>query len=57
LYTSVEENQPLFTDEPVEFEKQLVEVHDFRKITHHFGGMMCGIHLNINKEKPKDHNM
>ena len=33
-------NQQLVTDEPVEFEKQPVEVHqDCRKITHRFRGI------------------
>jgi hypothetical protein len=30
------ENRQLLTDEPVEFEKQLVEVQDCRKITDRF---------------------
>jgi hypothetical protein len=30
------ENQPLITCEPVEFEKSLVEVQDFKKITRPF---------------------
>ena len=29
------ENRPLVTEEPIEFEKYLVEVQDFRKITYH----------------------
>jgi hypothetical protein len=33
------ENQPFVTDEPVEFEKQPVEVQDFRRITDHFRGI------------------
>ena len=33
-------------DEPVGFEKQLVEVHCFRKITDRFGGI-CGIYLGL----------
>ena len=31
------ENRPLITDELDEFEEQLVEVQDFRKITNRFG--------------------
>jgi hypothetical protein len=30
------DNQPLVVDEPVEFEKQPVEVQDFKKVTNHF---------------------
>ena len=33
------ENQQLVTNEPVEFEKLLVEVDDRRKITDHFRGI------------------
>ena len=33
------ENRQLVTDEPVEFEKLLVEVQDCKKITHHFRGI------------------
>ena len=32
-------NRQLVTDEPVEFEKQPVEVGDCRKITDHFRGI------------------
>ena len=32
-------NRRLVTDEQVEFEKQLVEVRDFRRITDHFRGL------------------
>ena len=31
--------RPLITDEPVEFEKEPVEVEDFGKITHQFRGI------------------
>jgi hypothetical protein len=31
------ENRPLVADEPVEYEKQPVEVQDFRKLTHRPG--------------------
>ena len=39
------------TNEPVEFEKQLVEVQGFSKITDHFKGI-CAIYLKLIK-KPK----
>ena len=35
----IRENRHLVPDEPVEFEKQPVEVQDCRKITDHFGGI------------------
>ena len=38
------ESRLLVTDEPVEFEKQLVEVEDFRKITNDFRAVY-GIYL------------
>ena len=50
------QNGRLVTDEPVEFDKEPVEVQDCRKITHHFRGI-CGIDPNSIKEKPKDVNM
>ena len=50
------ENRPLITDEPIEFEKQLVEVQDFRKMTHHFR-RIYGIYLTLLKNNQKDHNM
>jgi hypothetical protein len=40
------ENRPLVTDEPVEFEKDSVEVQDFRKIADHFRGIWR-IYLNL----------
>jgi len=45
--------RPLVVDEPVEFEKQLVECQDVRKkkITHHFRGIY-GICLKLTKKKP-----
>ena len=46
------ENQPLVTDEPVEFEKQPVAVQDFRKSTHHCRGM-CVIYLDLINKNPK----
>ena len=33
------ENRQLVTNEPVEFEKKLIEVQDCRKITDHFEGI------------------
>ena len=33
------ENQPLITEEPVEFENKPVDVQDCRKITHHSRGI------------------
>ena len=35
----VGENRQLVTNEPVEFEKELVEIQDCRKITDHFIGI------------------
>ena len=46
----------LETDEPVAFEKQLVEVQDLQKSTHHSRGI-CGNIPQINKETVKDHIM
>ena len=43
------ENRGLVTDEPVEFEKQPVEVQDHRKITDHFRGIYT-IYPNLIKE-------
>jgi hypothetical protein len=40
------ENRHLVTDEPVEFEKQPVEVQDFGRITGHFRGI-CGVYLKL----------
>ena len=44
------------TEEPVEFER-LVEVQDFRKLSHHFRGIHKILIPQISREKPKDHNM
>jgi hypothetical protein len=44
-------NRPLVTDELVEFEKELIEIQDFRKIIDHFRGIY-GLYLNLMKEKP-----
>ena len=43
------ENRHLVTDEPVEFEKEPVEVQDCRKSTDHFRGMYR-IYANLTKE-------
>ena len=43
------ENRLLVTDEPVEFEKQPVEVQDFRKITDHLRGIYT-IYLKLIKK-------
>ena len=45
----IEENRQLVTDEPVEFEKQLVEVQDCMKLTDHFRGIYR-IYPNLIKE-------
>jgi hypothetical protein len=44
------ENRLLFTNEPVEFEKKLVEVQDFKKIPRYFQGFW-GIYLKLIKGK------
>ena len=46
------ENQLLFTNEPIEFEKQPVDAQDFRKFTHHFRDIR-GIHLKLIKKTRK----
>jgi hypothetical protein len=46
------ENRPLVTNEPVEFEKQPVEVQDFREFTDHFRGIYR-IYLKLMKEHRK----
>jgi hypothetical protein len=38
-------NRRFVTDEPVEFEKQPVEVGDFHRITDRFGGIYGRIYL------------
>ena len=43
------EHWKLVTNEPVEFEKELVEVQDYKKITNHFKGI-CKICPNLIKE-------
>ena len=45
----IRENQQLVSDEPVEFEKQPVEVQDCRRITDHFRGIYR-IYPNLIKE-------
>ena len=42
--SSNRKNGPLVTDEPVEFEKEPVEVKDLEKIADHLGGIY-GIYL------------
>ena len=50
-------NWLLITGELVDFHKEkLVEVQEFKKLTHHFGGTY-GLHLKIGKKQPKNHNM
>ena len=44
------ENRRLVTDVPVEFEKWLVEVGDFRRITNHFRGTYRRIYPNLIKK-------
>ena len=46
----VRENRQLVTDEPVEFEKQPVEVQDCMKITRHFRGIYRIYHPNLIKD-------
>jgi hypothetical protein len=46
------ENRPLVTNELVEFEKQPVEVQDFREFTDHFRGIYR-IYLKLMKENRK----
>ena len=49
------ENRQLGTNGPVEFEKELVEVHqDCREITDHFREIYTRIYPNLIKEKPED---
>ena len=45
-------NRTLITDEPVEFEKYLVQEQDFRKLTNHLGGIY-GIYLKWMKKTQK----
>ena len=51
-----DKNWPLVADEPVEFEKQLVEAGNLRRITNRFRGIYR-IYLNWIKAKPEDVNM
>ena len=46
------ENRQLVTNEPVELEKQSVEVQDYMKITDHFRGIYK-IYLNLIKENQR----
>ena len=50
------ENGPPVTNEPVEYEKEHVEVQDFRKITDHCRGI-CKICFKSSKKNRKNHNM
>ena len=50
------ETRQLVTDEPVEFQKQLVEVQDCRRIIDHFRGVYR-IYPDLIKGKPEDVNM
>ena len=51
-----QEHRWLVADEPVEIEKQLVEVQDFRKMADRFGGIYI-LSSNLIKNKPSDVNM
>ena len=53
---TVRENRQLVTDEPVEFEKEPVEVQDFKRITDHFRGIY-GMYLKLIYIKLEDVNM
>ena len=46
------ENRRLVADEPVEFEKELVGVQDFKRITYHFRGIYK-IYLKQRKQNRK----
>ena len=48
-----EENQPLVTDELVEFEKNWVEVQDFKKTSNHFIGIYKA-YFNSSKKNQKN---
>ena len=50
------ENRQFVTNEPVEFEKQPVEVEDYMKITDHSRGIYR-IYPNLTKENREDVNM
>ena len=47
------ENRQLVTDEPVEFEKEPVEVQDCREIANHFREIYRRIYPNFIKENPR----
>ena len=49
FFPIIGENRPIVTDEPVEFEKEPVEVQGCRKITSHFRGIYR-IYPNLIKE-------
>ena len=50
------EIRPLVTDEPVEFEKSMVQVQDLDKLPTTFGGIY-GIYLDITGKLPQGINM
>ena len=50
----IRENWQLGADEPVDFEKQPVDVHDCRKSTHHFSGIHRRIYPILIKGKSED---
>ena len=52
----IEENRQFLIDEPVEFEKQPVEVQECRKISDHFRGIYR-IYPNFSRGKSEDVNM
>jgi hypothetical protein len=52
VLTLNKENQPLVTNEPVEFEKQLLKFQDFKKINHNVREIR-GIHLKLIKKTRK----
>jgi hypothetical protein len=57
LWIMIGENHQLVTNEPIEFEKKLVEVQDCRKNTDHCRGTYRRIYPNFIKGKSKDANM
>ena len=50
IHPMIGENRRLVTNEPVEFEKQPVEVQDSRKLTNHFRGIYRIYNPNLIKE-------
>jgi hypothetical protein len=55
-HTSLNIILSVVSNEPVGFEKQLVGVQDFMKITNHCREVY-GTYLKLTKGKPEDHNM